>query len=172
MADDDFVNSGGVGLDDVEDVLENFQELEEAPAEETNQETDAKVTTATATSTDPLQMLYRHHPECKIYYVEAITPKLLLLAAPPDTSSRLEAPDPNHRSQPWISQFERTKILGFRANQLAQGAKPYVPVPKHIVTTADIARLELKERRLPFIISRIMPDGSFEFWRLSDLMII
>jgi DNA-directed RNA polymerase I, II, and III subunit RPABC2 len=78
----------------------------------------------------------------------------------------------NHRSQPWMTQYERTKILGFRANQLAQGAKPYVPVPKHVVTTADIARIELKERRLPFIISRIMPDGTFEFWRLSDLMIV
>lgn len=170
MADDDFVNSGGAGLDDAEDVLENFEELEEAAVEETNQEAEAKVTTATAA--DPLQMLYRHHPECKIYYVEAITPKLLLLAAPPDTTSKVGAPDPNHRSQPWLSQFERTKILGFRANQLAQGAKPYVPVPKHIVSTADIARIELKERRLPFIISRVMPDGSFEFWRMSDMMIL
>ncbi len=169
MADEDFVNSGGVGLDDAEDVLENFEEVEEGAAEETNQEAEAR---AAAAASDPLQMLYRHHPECKIYYVEAITPKLLLMAAPPDTPTREDAPDMNHRSQPWMTQYERTKILGFRANQLAQGAKPYVPVPKHVVTTADIARIELKERRLPFIISRIMPDGTFEFWRLSDLMIV
>lgn len=170
MADDDFVNSGGVGLDDAEDVVENFAELEEGPNEETSQEAEARV--ATVSTTDPLQMLFRHHPECKIYYVEAITPKLLLMAAPPDAPAREGAPDSNHRSQPWISQYERTKILGFRANQLAQGAMPYVPVPKHVVSTADIARIELKERRLPFIISRIMPDGTFEFWRLSDLMIV
>jgi DNA-directed RNA polymerase I, II, and III subunit RPABC2 len=117
-------------------------------------------------------MLYRHHPECKIYYVEAITQKLLLIAAPPDTPLREGASDANHRSQPWMSQYERTKILGFRANQLAQGAMPYVIVPKHVVTTIDIARIELKERRLPFIVSRVMPDGTFEFWRLSDLMIL
>jgi DNA-directed RNA polymerase I, II, and III subunit RPABC2 len=169
MADEEFANSGGVGLDDVEDVLENFAE-EEGAAEETSQEAEARA--LAASTTDPLQMLYRHHPECKIYYVEAITPKLLLMAVPPDTPTREGAPDLNHRSQPWISQYERTKILGFRANQLAQGAKPYVTVPKHVVTTADIARIELKERRLPFIISRIMPDGTFEFWRLSDLMIL
>jgi DNA-directed RNA polymerase subunit K/omega len=125
-----------------------------------------------AAATDPLQILFRHHPECRTYYVEAITPKLILLAAPPDHPTRQGAPDPNHRSRPWITQYERTKILGFRANQLAQGAKPYVPVPKHVVNTIDIARLEMKERRLPFIISRVMPDGQFEFWRLSDLMIL
>lgn len=169
MADEEFLPSGGVGLDDAEDVVQNFEALEE-DADETSAEAEARA--ALATSTDPLQMLFRHHPECRMYYVEAITPKLLLLAAPPDTSSREGAPDSNHRSQPWISQFERTKILGFRANQLAQGAKPYVPVPKHVVTTIEIARLELKERRLPFIISRVLPDGTFEFWRLSDLMIL
>jgi len=169
MADEEFLNSGGVGLDDVEDVLENFQELEEG-VEETSQEAEARV--STATSSDPLQMLFRHHPECRQYYIEAITPKLMLMAAPPDTPTRTSASDANHRSQPWISQYERTKILGFRANQLAQGAMPYVPVPKHIVNTIEIARLELKERRLPFIISRMMPDGNFEFWRLSDMMIL
>jgi DNA-directed RNA polymerase I, II, and III subunit RPABC2 len=121
---------------------------------------------------DPLQSLYRHHPECKVYYAEVITEKLVLLAAPPDHATRADAPDPNHRSQPWLSQYERTKILGFRANQLAQGAIPYITPPAHIVNTIDIARLELKERRLPFIISRVMPDGNYEFWRLSDLMII
>jgi DNA-directed RNA polymerase I, II, and III subunit RPABC2 len=170
MADEDVLNSGGVGLDDVEDVVQNFEELGEAGPDELSAEAEARA--AAANTTDPLQMLFRHHPECRTYYVEAITPKLLLIAAPPDTPTRVGAPDANHRSNPWISQFERTKILGFRTNQLAQGAKPYVPVPKHVVNTIEIAKMELKERRLPFIISRVMPDGNFEFWRLSDLMIL
>jgi len=37
---------------------------------------------------------------------------------------------------------------------------------------SEIARLELESRRLPFLIRRPMPDGSFEYWRLSDLMIL
>ena len=121
---------------------------------------------------DPLQSLYRHHPECKVYYAETITEKLILLAVPPDHPKRENAPDPNHRSHPWLTQYEQTKILGFRANQLAQGAIPYINPPSYVTSTIDIARLELKERRLPFIISRIMPDGNYEFWRLSDLMIL
>lgn len=162
MADDEVFVSGGLGLDDAEDIAEGLEELEEGEAE-----TEAK-----QLSTDPLQMLFKHHPECKVYYAEAITPKLILLASPPDHPTREGAPDENHRSQPWISQYERTKILGFRTNQLAQGAKPYIAVPKHVVNTIEIARIEIKERRLPFIIARIMPDGNFEFWRLSDLILL
>lgn len=165
MADDDFVNTGGADFEDVEDVVEDLEELDEA-------ETAANAEAEAKRSSDPLQLLFKHHPECKIYYAEAITPKLVLMAAPPDHPTREGAPDENHRSRPWITQYEKTKILGFRTNQLAQGAKPYVQVPKHVTDTIDIARLELKERRLPFIIARIMPDGNFEFWRLSDLMIL
>ena len=72
----------------------------------------------------------------------------------------------------FLSQFEKTRILGFRTNQLAQGARAFVTVPPHITSTLDIAKLELEQRRLPFIVKRPMPDGSFEYWRLSDLMIL
>jgi len=125
-------------------------------------------------SSDPLQLLFRHHPECRVYYAAAVTPKLALLAAPPDFPTRTGAPDQNHRSQPWLSQFERTKIVGFRSNQLAQGAKAYVDLSKHkhIVNTGEIARLELNEGRLPFIVARLMPDGQFEFWSLAALLIL
>ena len=37
---------------------------------------------------------------------------------------------------------------------------------------SEIARLELEARRLPFIVLRFMPDGSFETWRLADLLIM
>lgn len=163
MAEEEIIASGGIGLDDAEDLVEEIEgiEADENAAAELEKQ-----------ASDPLQILFKHHPECKVYYAEAITPKLVLLAAPPDHPTREAAPDANHRSQPWITQYERTKILGFRTNQLAQGAKPYVNVPKHVTDTIDIARIELKERRLPFIIARVMPDGTFEFWRLSDLMIL
>lgn len=162
MADEEIFNTGA-------DAYENDDQDEGVVEEGVNtNEQEAKPTPGT----DPLQLLFYHHPECKIYYAETITPKLILMATPPDHPTRLQAPDPNHRSQPWITQYERTKILGFRANQLAKGARPYIEVPKYVVDTLEIARLELKDRRLPFIISRIMPDGTFEFWRLSDMMIL
>lgn len=120
-------------------------------------------------SQDPLKTLYKHHPESMLDYQETVIQKLALQSVPPDSK---EAPDLNHKSQPFLTQYEKTRILGFRTNQLAQGAIPYVAVPAHIRNVSDIAKMELEQRRLPFIIKRPMPDGTFEYWRLSDLMIL
>jgi DNA-directed RNA polymerase I, II, and III subunit RPABC2 len=59
-----------------------------------------------------------------------------------------------------------------RTNQLAQGARPYIVVPEHITNVLDIAKLELEQRRLPIIVKRHMPDGTYEKFRLSDMIII
>ena len=115
---------------------------------------------------DPLSVLHRHHPECILDYSEGVLLKLPLKAVGTQNG------DPNHKSQPFLSQYEKTRILGFRTNQLAQGARAFIVVPPHIVNTLDIAKMELEQRRLPFIVKRPMPDGSFEYWRLSDLMIL
>ena len=117
---------------------------------------------------DPLESLYRFHPECILDYSETIAAKVPLQVA----LSAESLVDANHRSQPFLSTFERTKILGFRANQLSQGARPYIDVPEYMTKDIDIARMELEQRRLPFIIKRPMPDGSLEYWRLADLMLL
>jgi DNA-directed RNA polymerase I, II, and III subunit RPABC2 len=114
---------------------------------------------------DPLAALLKHHPECIVDYAEKIAPRIPLIASPPMNI------DPNHTSVPFLTQYERTKIIGMRANQLSQGARPYVTVPEYMTDVGEIARLELKERRLPFLVRRPMPDGSHEYWRLSDLII-
>jgi len=118
---------------------------------------------------DPLNTLYKHHPEAVLDYKETIIQKLALKSVPPFTSDDLDA---NHKSQPFLTQYEKTRILGFRTNQLAQGAKPFVKVDSYVKTTLEIAKMELEQRRLPFIVKRPMPDGTFEYWRLSDLLIL
>lgn len=115
---------------------------------------------------DPLSSLLKHHPECKIDYAEVVAPKLPLTQATPEDL------DTNHKSLPFLTQYEKTLIIGKRTNQLSQMARPYIEVPKHISNVADIARMELEQKRLPFIIKRPMPDGTFEYWRLSDLIIV
>lgn len=114
-----------------------------------------------------LDFLTLQHPECRLDYVESVNQKLPLTAYSPDGGI-----DKNHKSVPYLTQFERTKILGFRANQLAQGARPFVEIPEHITDVLEIARLELEQKRLPFILKRPMPDGTFEYWRLTDLLIL
>jgi DNA-directed RNA polymerase subunit K/omega len=117
-------------------------------------------------SGDPLEVLYKFHPETILDYAEKVLPQVPIQEVPPLKG------DKKHISQPFLSIFEKTKILGFRSNQLAQGARAYIVVPEHITNTLDIARMELEQRRLPYIIKRPMPDGTFEYWRLSDLMLI
>jgi DNA-directed RNA polymerase I, II, and III subunit RPABC2 len=117
-----------------------------------------------AVATDPYESLYKYHPETILDYAETITAKIPLQS--------VGGKDDNHTSQPFLTVFEQTKVLGFRTNQLAQGARPYVAVPDHVTECLEIAKLELEQRRLPFIIKRPMPDGTFEYWRLSDLMIL
>ncbi len=117
---------------------------------------------------DPFEQLHKFHPETILDYAETVIPKVPLQTAPP-----IDGSDPNHRSPPFLTMYERTKILGTRANQIAEGARPFIdPVPEHITQPLEIAKLELEQRRLPFIVKRPMPDGTFEYWRLSDLLLI
>ncbi len=115
-----------------------------------------------------LKKLYQQHPECILDYVETVIPKIDLKIIPPGG----EKADSNHRTYPFLTLYERTKIIGLRANQLSQGSKPFIQVPEYVTDVKDIARLELEQKRLPFIIKRPLPNGTFEYWRLTDLLIL
>jgi DNA-directed RNA polymerase subunit K/omega len=149
----------GEGLD-AEDTLETLDEYVEDD-EKDNAE-------AARQAQDSLASLYKHHPECLLDYIETVSSKLPIRTAPVSEGAPV---DEFHKSQPFLTLFERTKILGFRANQLAQGARPFVNVPQHVTSPLDIAKMELEQRRLPFILKRPMPDGSFEYWRISDMAV-
>jgi len=146
------------------DAVEGLAALEETDAGATQEEE-----TVRAPLPEPLEVLYKFHPESILDYADTVTPKIPIKVALPDTEAVV---DPGHRSQPFLTIFEKTKILGFRANQLSQGARPYIDVPEYVTTALEIAHLELEQRRLPFILKRPMPDGTFEYWRLSDLIVI
>jgi len=115
-----------------------------------------------------LKRLYQQHPECNLDYIEQVIPKIALQFVPPGGDKA----DSNHRTYPFLTNFEKTKIIGLRANQISKGSVPFVSVPKHITDVRDIARLELEQKRLPFIIKRPLPNGQFEYWRLTDLLIL
>lgn len=116
--------------------------------------------------------LLRFHPEARLDTIEAVALDITLTNVPPTFANADGEKDPRHRSAPFLTQYERTHILGFRTHQLSMGARPYIAVPAHVTDLREIARLELEARRLPIIIKRPMPDGTFEKWRLSDLLIL
>jgi len=77
--------------------------------------------------------------------------------------------DSLHKTIPILTKFEKTRILGQRAKQIDSGARPFVDVPKDIIEGYLIAKKELAEKKIPFIIKRPLPNGGCEYWNVNDL---
>ncbi len=154
---------------DVDEIIESGMDGDEFFDEDYDENLEELTEEQASSDVKPeLKKLYQQHPECVLDYIESVIPKIPLKVIPPGGDKA----DSNHRTYPFITLYEKTKIIGLRANQLSQGAKPFVNIPPHITDVRDIARLELEHKRLPFIIKRPLPDGTYEYWRISDLMIL
>jgi DNA-directed RNA polymerase I, II, and III subunit RPABC2 len=79
--------------------------------------------------------------------------------------------DEFHKTIPILTKYEKTKILGLRVKQLNSNSKPYIQVDENILDNYIIATMELKEKKLPFIIQRPI-QNRFEYWNIKDLEII
>jgi DNA-directed RNA polymerase subunit K/omega len=77
--------------------------------------------------------------------------------------------DPLHRTLPFITRYEKAKILGERAKQINAGAKIFVEVDENIIDGYLIALKEYQEKKIPFIIKRPLPNGGSEYWKFKDL---
>ena len=153
---------------DADELIDTGAEYEEEEWDEEYNEAEAEIEEGVPEVKPELKRLYQQHPECNLDYIEQVIPKIPLQYVPPGGDKT----DSNHRTYPFLTTFERTKIIGLRANQLSRGSAAFIAVPKHITDVRDIARLELEQKRLPFIIKRPLPNGQFEYWRLADLLIL
>ena len=109
----------------------------------------------------------KHHPEIKLHNNNEIEEMSVCVK-----NSDGIVVDPLHITNSIMSKFEYTRILGIRTKQLNSGAKPFVKVPEGIVDGYLIAEKELREKKLPFIIKRPIPNGGCEYWNIKDLEII
>jgi|TARA_B100000242_G_C43045906_1_gene488190 DNA-directed RNA polymerase I, II, and III subunit RPABC2 len=73
-------------------------------------------------------------------------------------------------TKPFLTKFEKAKVLGTRSEMIANGAIALVNVPSHVNNTYDIAKMEFEQKKIPLIIRRHLPNGNIELWRLSDLV--
>jgi len=80
--------------------------------------------------------------------------------------------DPLHRTQPFITKYEKARILGERAKQINSGSKPFVSIDESVIDGYLIALKEFEEKKIPFIVKRPMPNGGCEYWKLQDLEIL
>jgi len=73
-------------------------------------------------------------------------------------------------TKPFLTKYEKVRILGDRSRQLAQGAKPMIKNTTGL-SHKEVALLELKSRVIPLIIERPIPNVGVEKWKLSELEI-
>lgn len=74
-------------------------------------------------------------------------------------------------SSGYMTKYERARILGTRAMQIGRNAPVFVELQSHETDPLQIAEKELRENKLPLIIRRYMPDGTYEDWPVRDLIV-
>jgi DNA-directed RNA polymerase subunit K/omega len=73
----------------------------------------------------------------------------------------------------YYTKYEFVDLLGIRAQQIAEGARPLVDIAG--LKTSDpmfvwnVAKREIEQRKLPNIVVRRMPDGTAEYWSVEEL---
>ena len=107
-----------------------------------------------------------YHPE-----TENINYKELLTLTKITRNRKGHIIDPFHKTIPFMTQYEKAKILGQRAKQINHGSTPFVDVPSNIIDGHTIALMELNQKKIPFIIRRPMPNGLSEYWKVGDLKV-
>jgi len=107
------------------------------------------------------------HPECAIHNYDEIA-KLTIIVRDNDGI----IVDSLHKTLPFMTKYERARVLGQRGKQIECGANPLIKLPEGIIDAHIIAELELQQKKIPFIIRRPLPGGGSEYWNLKDLEMI
>jgi len=144
--------------DDIEEKDDDIEEKEEESDEEEDEdfkkfEQDIKK-----------DLLIDFHPQMK-----QISHKEMLTLCKIIRDKRGNIIDPLHQTIPFLTKFEKAKIIGLRAKQINNGSDPFVDIPNNMIEGLTIAEKELEEKKVPFIIRRPLPNGSSEYWKVKDL---
>ncbi len=80
-------------------------------------------------------------------------------------------PKEQRQTTPFLTKYEKARIIGARALQISKNSPILISNEQRGDETDPIliAEIELREKKIPFIIRRYLPDGSFEDWPVRDL---
>jgi DNA-directed RNA polymerase I, II, and III subunit RPABC2 len=70
----------------------------------------------------------------------------------------------------YLTKYERARVLGTRALQISMNAPVMVDLEGE-TDPLKIAMKELREKKIPIVIRRYLPDGSYEDWGIDELII-
>lgn len=113
------------------------------------------------------QYMLSMHPECTTHNYEEIHAMTQVVRNEDGIIV-----DELHQTIPFLTKYEKARILGQRAKQIDSGARAFVKHSEDIIDGYLIAEMELKEKKIPFIIRRPLPNGGSEYWSIKDLEII
>lgn len=71
---------------------------------------------------------------------------------------------------PFMTKYERARILGTRALQISMNAPVLVDIEGE-TDPLQIAMKELSAKKIPLVVRRYLPDGSYEDWSVEELII-
>jgi len=72
---------------------------------------------------------------------------------------------------PFLTKYEKARILGVRAQQISTGA-PIMIDSTGFTSALEVAEEELRQRKIPFIIRRTLPNGQIEDWKIEEFVSI
>lgn len=139
-------------------VVQNFDEDDDDEEDENYQKFSKDITK---------NYILDYHPECFIQNYDEIS---VLTKVHRDKNNSII--DALHRTVPFLTKYEKARVLGQRAKQINSGARPFVKVPENVIDGYLIAELELEQKKIPFIIRRPLPGAGSEYWNLKDLELI
>jgi DNA-directed RNA polymerase I, II, and III subunit RPABC2 len=70
-----------------------------------------------------------------------------------------------------LTKYEKTRLLGTRALQIAMNAKIFID-PKGEIDPLKIAEMELDQKRIPLKVRRELPNGTVEIYKIDELLIL
>ncbi|KAL2127673.1 hypothetical protein VTI74DRAFT_10321 [Chaetomium olivicolor] len=78
-------------------------------------------------------------------------------------------PNDQRTTTPFMTKYEKARILGTRALQISMNAPVLVDLEGE-TDPLQIAIKELREKKIPLIVRRYMPDGYYEDWTCEELL--
>lgn len=71
------------------------------------------------------------------------------------------------KTVPFLNKFEKARLIGVRIQQLSSGAQPKIN-NVNLNSIKEIVEEELKQRKIPLMIKRNLPNGEYEIWKLEE----
>ena len=112
-------------------------------------------------------VIQNHHPELIMHNAEEVETLCKIVR---DAAGNVV--DPLHRTLPFITKYEKARVLGERARQIENGAQTFIDIEPTLIDSYLIALKEFEAKKVPFIIKRPLPNGGCEYWNLKDLEIL